>query len=102
MGKEEDGWGNFAGNVPLGEEDWSGSFLLVELGGEVVASLWRPPYRVLVEGKRDGPLARPRTPAGRGLDPDVVRAGRPNVATVRRAYDLIDLVLFRGPRWQPT
>ena len=105
------------GIVTLDDEDWNGSFLLVELGGEVVANLWEPPYRFLVEGRGNslltlrvvglpknglGPWHDPERQRGRAwipmwYGPDVPTSPQPG-----ECYDLLDLGLFRRPHWQPT
>lgn len=38
----------------MNQDDWHGSFLVVDQNGRVVTRLWEPPYEVTVEG--DGPL----------------------------------------------
>ena len=80
----------------MNQDDWYGSFLVVDQNGRVVTRLWVPPYEVTVEGDgpltlrvvrlpKDllGPLARPEPPARQSLDPDVVPTGHPNLATAR-------------------
>lgn len=105
------------GVISLDDEDWRGSFLLVELGGEVVARLWEQPYRFPVEGSPDGLLTLrvvglPKNLLGPWHDPERQR-GRawipmwygPDIPTSPQPgerYDLLDLGLFRAPRWHPS
>src|SRR5918995_706799 len=48
------------------------------------------------------PLARPQASARTSMDSDVARTGHPDLATTSERYDLLDLGLFRAPRWTPT
>lgn len=104
------------GILSLDEEAWHGSFLLVEQNGEVVARLWEPPYEVPVEGSSGGritlrivglpknllgPWHDPKRQRGRAwipmwYGPDVPTSPQPG-----ERYDLIDLGLFKAPRWSP-
>jgi hypothetical protein len=108
--------GGTRGVLSLDDEDWRGSLIIVELGGEVAARLWEPPYRTLVEGNEDGLLTLrivglPKNLLGPWHDPKCER-GRawipmwygPNIPTSPQPgerYDLIDLGLFKAPRWHP-
>ncbi len=107
--------GSSRGVLSMNDDDWHGSFLIVEQGGRVVAQLWEPPYEVPVEG--DGPLTLrvvglpknllgpwhdPKRPRGRAWipmwhGPDIPTSPQPG-----GRYDLLDLGLFRAPRWTPT
>ncbi len=103
------------GVLALDEDDWGGSFLVVEQNGGIVARLWEPPYRVELDpaaGRAGHPprgrsaeepaRAVPRAwgPAAPRLDADVVRprSCRRTLEPGER-YDLLDLGLFRPPRW---
>jgi hypothetical protein len=105
------------GVLSLENEDWHGSFILVELGGEVAARLWEPPYQVLVEGNGDGLLTLrvvglPKNLLGPWHYPTCQR-GRaswipmwygPDIPTLPQPgdrYDLVDLGFFKAPRWHP-
>ncbi len=103
------------GVLSLNDDDWHGSFLIVEQNGRVVARLWEPPYEVPIEG--DGPLTLrvvglpknllgpwhdPKRPRGRAWipmwhGPDIPTSPQPG-----GRYDLLDLGLLRAPRWTPT
>jgi len=109
--------GDTRGVLCLDDEDWHGSFIIVELGGEVAARLWEPPYRALVEGNGDGLLTLrsvglPKNLLGPWHDPERQR-GRawipmwygPDIPTSPQPgerYDLLDLGLFKAPRWHPS
>lgn len=103
-----------AGVLHLDDGDWAGSVLLVDQGGERVARLWEPPYRVRLDPAqgRDvtlrvvglpknllGPWHDPNRPRGRAwtgmwFGGEVPREPRPG-----ERYDLLDLGLFEAPRW---
>jgi hypothetical protein len=105
------------GVLSLAEGDWAGSLVLVEHGGQVVSRLWEPPYRVLLDGRRDstvtlrvvglsknllGPWHDPDRQRGRAWIPmwygnNVLKQPQPG-----EGYDLIDLGLFEAPRWTPS
>lgn len=107
--------GSCRGVLSLYDDDWHGSFLIVEQNGRVVARLWEPPYEVPVEG--DGPLTLrvvglpknllgpwhdPKRPRGRAWIPMWHGPGIPTSPQPGESYDLLDLGLFRTPRWIPT
>lgn len=107
--------GSSRGVLSLNDDDWHGSFLIVEQNGRVVARLWEPPYKVPVEG--DGPLTLrvvglpknllgpwhdPTRPRGRAWIPMWHGPGIPTSPQPGERYDLLDLGLFRSPRWTPT
>jgi hypothetical protein len=103
------------GVLSLDDGDWHGSFLLVELGGEVVARLWEPPYQVPVEG--DGPITLrvvglpknllgpwhdPKRQRGRAWIPMWYGPDIPTSPQLGERYDFLNLGLFRAPRWTTT
>jgi hypothetical protein len=107
--------GDIRGVLSLDDGDWHGSFLIVEQNGRVVTRLWEPPYEVIVEG--DGPLTLrvvglpknllgpwhdPNRPRGRAWIPMWHGPGIPTSPQPGESYDLLDLGLFRPPRWTPT
>ena len=104
------------GVLSLAPEDWHGSFILVEQDGEVVSRIWEPPYRVLVEvGPSEriilrvvglpknllGPWHDPEHARGRAWIPMWYGPGVPASAQPGARYDLLDLGLFKAPRWLP-
>ena len=108
--------GDARGILSLDDDDWHGSFLLVEQNGRVVARLWESPYEVPIDS--DGPLTLrvvglPKNLLGPWHDPKRQR-GRawipmwygPDIPTSPQPgerYDLLDLGLFSAPRWhRPT
>jgi len=108
---------NVRGVLALDDADWRGSFLLAELAGEVVARLWEPPYRFLVEGSRDGlltlrvvglpknllgPWHDPKRQRGRAWIPMWYGPDIPTSPQPGERYDLLDIGLFRAPRWHPS
>ena len=108
--------GGARGVLSLEPEDWQGSFLLVERDGDVVARLWEPPYRVSVEvGSGEpitlrvvglpknllGPWHDPKRPRGRAWIPMWYGPGIPTLPQPGARYDLLDLGLFKAPRWSP-
>jgi hypothetical protein len=105
------------GVLSLENEDWHGSFILVELGGEVAARLWEPPYQVLVEGNGDGlltlrvvglpknllgPWHYPTCQRGRAWIPMWYGPDIPTLPQPGDRYDLVDLGLFKAHRWHPS
>ena len=103
------------GALSLDDGDWNGSFLLVELGGEVAARLWEPPYEVSVEGDEPitlrvvglpknllGPWHDPKRQRGRAWIPMWHGPDIPSSPQPGERYDLLDLGLFRAPQWTPT
>jgi hypothetical protein len=107
--------GNTRGVLSLDEDDWHGSFLIVEQSGRVITRLWEPPYEVSME--RDefvtlrvvglpknllGPWHDPERPRGRAWIPMWYGPGIPTAPQPGGRYDLLDLGLFRAPRWTPT
>ncbi len=104
------------GVLALDDGDWRGSFLLVERGGEVVARLWEPPYQFPVEESRNGlltlrvvglpknllgPWHDPKRQRGRAWIPMWYGPDIPTSPQPGERYDLLDLGLFRAPRWHP-
>jgi hypothetical protein len=105
-----------AGTLMLDAGDWAGSILVVEQNGEIVARLWEPPYQIPLDPAKGrqimlrviglpknllGPFHAPGKPRRRAwpamwLGPDVPTEPQPG-----EAYDLLDLGLFRAPRWIP-
>jgi hypothetical protein len=102
------------GVLTLSEEDWAGSFLVVEQSGQIVARLWEPPYQVALDSGRD----REVTIRVIGLPKNLLGPWHASKAFRRRAwmtmwhgpgvptapqpgenYDLLDLGLFNPPRW---
>ena len=109
--------GDARGILSLDDGDWRGSFLLVEVGGEVVARLWEPPYRFSVKSSRDslitlrvvglpknllGPWHDPERQRGRAWIPMWYGPDIPTSPQPGERYDLLDLGLFRAPRWHPS
>ncbi len=109
--------GETRGILSLDEDDWHGSFLLFERGGEVLARLWEPPYRAAVEGDPGGLLTLrvvglPKNLLGPWHDPKRQRRRAwipmwhgPDIPTSPQPgerYDLLDLGLFGAPRWLPS
>jgi len=107
--------GSSRGVLSLDEDDWHGSFLLVEQNGRVVARLWEPPYEVLVEGDSPltlrvvglpknllGPWHDPKRPRGRAWIPMWYGPDIPTSPQPGERYDLLDLGLFKAPRWTLT
>jgi hypothetical protein len=105
------------GVLTLDDEDWIGSILLVEADGEVVARLWEPPYRFFAERHRDGlltlrvvglpknllgPWHDPKRQRGRAWIPMWYGPDIPTSPQPGERYDLIDLGLFKAPRWYPS
>ncbi|MGH3147786.1 MAG: hypothetical protein ACRDTR_18485, partial [Rubrobacter sp.] len=106
--------GEAAGVISLEEDDWQGSFLIVEQAGRVPERLWEAPYAVRVEGDPGGlltlrvvglpknllgPWHDPKRQRGRAwipmwFGPDIPTSPQPG-----ERYDLLDLGLFRSPRW---
>jgi hypothetical protein len=99
----------------LNQDDWHGSFLVVDQNGRVVTRLWEPPYEVTVEG--DGPLTLrvvglpkdllgpwhdPNRPRGRAWIPMWYRPDIPTSPQPGERYDLLDLGLFRAPLLTPS
>ena len=102
------------GVLSLEVDEWSGSFLVVEQNGGIVARLWESPYRVELDPAQGravilrviglpknllGPWHAPGTPRRRAwmpmwYGPDVPTSPQPG-----KRYDLLDLGLFRPPRW---
>ena len=107
--------GNTGGVLTLNRDDWHGSFLVVEQNERVVARLWEPPYEAHIEG--DGPLTLrvvglPKNLLGPWHDPKRQRRRAwipmwygpciPISPQPGERYDLLDLGLFRPPRWTRT
>ncbi len=103
------------GVLSLNEDDWHGSFLIVEQNGGVVARLWEQPYEVPLEGDGSltlrvvglpknllGPWHDPKRPRGRAWIPMWHGPGIPTSPQSGEIYDLLDLGLFKVPRWTPT
>jgi hypothetical protein len=105
------------GVLCLDDADWYGSFIIVELGGEVAARLWEPPYRASVEGNGDGlltlrivglpknllgPWHDPKRQRGRAWIPMWYGPDIPTSPQPGERYDLVDLGLFKAPRWRPS
>jgi len=105
------------GVLTLDDEDWNGSILLFEASGELVARLWEPPYRLLVERRREGlltlrvvglpknllgPWHDPKRQRGRAWIPMWYGPDIPTLPQPGERYDLVDLGLFKAPRWYPS
>jgi hypothetical protein len=108
--------GENRGILSLDEDDWHGSFVLIEEAGKVLARLWEPPYRVAVEGAPGGlltlrivglpknllgPWHDPKRQRGRAWIPMWHGPGVPTSPQPGERYDLLDLGLFNAPRWSP-
>jgi len=106
--------GDGAGVLALEEGDWAGSFLVVEQNGRTAACLWEPPYRLELDpavGRQVtlrviglpknllGPFHAPGTPRRRAWMPMWYGPGVPTTPVPGERYDLLDLGLFRPPRW---
>ena len=102
------------GELSLAPDDWHGSFLIVEQNEEVVAQLWEPPYRIAVDGSPKetvtlrvvglsknllGPWHDPERPRGRAWIPMWYGPNVPTSPQAGERYDLLDLGLFKAPRW---
>jgi hypothetical protein len=107
--------GGTRGVLSLNNDDWHGSFLLVEQNGRVMARLWEPPYEVPVEGAEPltlrvvglpknllGPWHDPERQRGRAWIPMWYGRDVPTSPQPGDRYDLLDLGLLRPPRWTPT
>jgi hypothetical protein len=103
-----------AGVLVLDADDWAGSFLVVEQGGKTVVRLWEPPYRVELDARAGreitlgvvglpknllGPFHAPGAPRKRAWMPMWYGTGVPTTPVPGERYDLLDLGLFRAPRW---
>ncbi len=102
------------GVLSLDADDWSGSFLVVEQNGGIVARLWEPPYRVELDPAQGsevtlrviglpknllGPWHAPGAPRRRAWMPMWYGADVPTDPQPGERYDLLDLGLFQSPRW---
>jgi hypothetical protein len=102
------------GALLLEDDDWRGAVLLVEQEGRFIALLREPPYRVRLDGNRGrdvtlrvvglpknllGPWHDPARQRGRAWIPMWYGPGVSNSPRPGREYDLLDLGLFRAPRW---
>ena len=102
------------GVVALEDEDWGGAIVLIEQEGEAVAQLQEPPYRLVLDASRGsnvtvrivglpknllGPWHDPEHPRGRAWIPMWYGPNIPNEPQPGERYDLLDLGLFRAPRW---
>jgi len=102
------------GAIVLEDEDWGGSIVLIEHEGRAVAQLQEPPYRVILDASRGrnvtvrivslpknllGPWHDPEHPRGRAWIPMWYGPNIPDGPQPGERYDLLDLGLFRAPRW---
>lgn len=103
-----------SGVLALDAADWSGSFLIVEQAGEVIARLWEPPYQVRLDASRGRDIAirivgLPKNLLGPWHDPGKPRfrawvsmwygSSIPLDPQPGDRYDLLDLGLIVAPRW---
>ncbi|HYI25753.1 MAG TPA: hypothetical protein VD767_10115, partial [Thermomicrobiales bacterium] len=106
--------GDAPGVLAFGDDDWAGSYLVIEQTGEIVARLAESPFAVRLDpalGREVtvrviglpknllGPFHAPGNPRKRAWTPMWWGNGVPTEPQPGESYDLIDLGLFASPVW---